>query len=1501
MNQKKNLILLFLLVPFFGISAAENNNADSILIDKYTRHVYSLEYIIRNADNSNYFVKISDTYCDSILTIDSNNKIANKYKKSNDLIRSTCDQNLNYRIRFYSYFSGIPGWMGFADDPIEYAYDDAIEQLLEGKYFQLYNGPLGRANLTSIIINENCDAEMFEIGNQTLIKKSDHFILPQHTIEETIGAVKTELLLSGNLSKDDLSQICAVLNLDQLGIYTMRDVDIINNKIWVVESRFQLFDNIYGLSDSLASKGFTVDKRSVSIIDILLNILLSLLILAILSLASIGIFRVQTLEFVSLRELLKLYWEQFYFVLRCFPIPIALTLMIVATFSVIAPEGPEHYLEFNSKLWIMGLVVGISLVPIILNLFFVNRLKIDGFHTIRGYRLFSVTSIFSVGMMFSMFSYIENDKFPYLEQVIVLIAAMIIGDLISRSYFLFSSVKKNVRVNQYSIFGLLMSASFLIILNGFLLISIISFSRIVALFVIACCSAAFYLFSRSNRFKEENDISKLSAGSRLNDIPYVTSLVNPDESIYGEIQRLASDNELNVMLISGHAGIGKTRSIQFVKKQFIAAGWDWYYGDCDETQNIETPSFEPFLEAFKDLLEVDGFSDRGEHINTVVGSAVEIGASLLPSDPKILLKPYARSSDERMTETCIEIIEKLEKRGKNLVFVMEDMHWIDSESYALFKLFVQVINRNTFARSKVTILLTIREDRFTSYRGPNITNLRNDLDKLQSQSSNKFAINTILNSEDFKLQDFLLQLNNREHGMRLNNAALIQLNEIFNEAIEYIQVTPLYILNTIENWIVADVLHFTNDGFKLTRQISIDDLPSELDADKYYNKILSKYEEKWIRLLESAAIIGDRFNAELLAKVWNYELLEVLGFLEIAVKDKLLIDVSKEDNIFVFGEQNNKGSGKRIVNAIKAFYQPEGLNNTEKQITIEYNKRYIALHSDILTDLANVSTEDLIIYLRRLCALISSQHHLTQARVIIFEIVVRLITQDLFEKVTSFSSTLNGYPELENCTKIIDQLTLTRARRLGSVWQTNNITTLQDSYDENEILRHQQSTLTYDLLLLLNLIKYSGNGTNKGFSEEQQLYLETDLLKTHAGTAGIFLVILLADVKYTNSQCDEKINFLVAQNEILKPNIIGQYLSRVEEIYLQYKKSTLQPKDTETLNSDSLELLNTVKTNPSLWFLRIDAFNLRFDILSNILDYDDQVILEFRSALIEDFTKKDYEWLKVVLNFLNSYSADIYFKKYPEEARLLVDDCEKIAYKYVDDKTWNKLVRQLLHAKSLFESSQGNFKIALQHIKKGSDLMIINKRSGVKSYRELCTEMAKIYEEMGEGLKSIEKRLEALEFLKDEMNQMQVPSNSLKKELSVCYNNISHVYRNHLNDNEKALKYSKLSLELKTPEEGKSYGISLYSVGRAYDALGEFKEALHYYQDAEPYFTSKTPRDTYQKSVLQLNIGFTMIQLDQSASRSILKNAIASLQKKEFSVYLTTAIKERLALAVNLL
>ena len=139
MRLKLYLLTLFVFFSVFRIQAMEvHDKTDSVTLDQFTRHIYSLDYIVRKADNSNFFLNLSDDYCDSILALDSENTIAQSYKQRNNLIRSTCSENLNYKIRFYSLFAGIPAWMGFADDPIEYAYDHALEQLLVGKYFQLY-------------------------------------------------------------------------------------------------------------------------------------------------------------------------------------------------------------------------------------------------------------------------------------------------------------------------------------------------------------------------------------------------------------------------------------------------------------------------------------------------------------------------------------------------------------------------------------------------------------------------------------------------------------------------------------------------------------------------------------------------------------------------------------------------------------------------------------------------------------------------------------------------------------------------------------------------------------------------------------------------------------------------------------------------------------------------------------------------------------------------------------------------------------------------------------------------------------------------------------------------------------------------------------------------------------------------------------------------------------------------------------------------------------------
>ncbi len=136
------------------------------------------------------------------------------------------------------------------------------------------------------------------------------------------------------------------------------------------------------------------------------------------------------------------------------------------------------------------------------------------------------------------------------------------------------------------------------------------------------------------------------------------------------------------------------------------------------------------------------------------------------------------------------------------------------------------------------------------------------------------------------------------------------------------------------------MLKFTPDGYVLTDSIESIELPNTKEIDSYYHSILGEFDVKWARMLESAAIIGSKFNADILSQVWGYELLEILGFLEEAEAKGLIIDLSEEDNIYEF-------SDKRIVSAIKSYF-PSSQNSGVKQIIIEYNKRYIDLQKDII-------------------------------------------------------------------------------------------------------------------------------------------------------------------------------------------------------------------------------------------------------------------------------------------------------------------------------------------------------------------------------------------------------------------------------------------------------------------------------------------------------------------------------------------------------------------------
>ena len=140
-----------------------------------------------------------------------------------------------------------------------------------------------------------------------------------------------------------------------------------------------------------------------------------------------------------------------------------------------------------------------------------------------------------------------------------------------------------------------------------------------------------------------------------------------------------------------------------------------------------------------------------------------------------------------------------------------------------------------------------------------------------------------------------------------------------------------------------------------------------------------------------------------------------------------------------------------------------------------------------------------------------------------------------------------------------------------------------------------------------------------------------------------------------------------------------------------------------------------------------------------------------------------------------------------------------------------------------------------------------------------CIDLGKVYENLKEGELSVKYRLMGI----DSLVKLE-QTNSIKKALATAYGNLSHIYRNHLNDSENAITCAHKSLEFRESfEKNKSYGISLYNLGRAYAMNNEFQKSADFMKQALQFFKEGSNKEIYQKSVLEINLGIILSEFDK--------------------------------------
>ena len=1438
-----NLCFSFLVTPKNCYAKAPADSSESTY-KKFKTNIYTLDYISRKTNNSKYFLNMAVQYCDSLMLIGKDSLWAQAFKEKIKLTLITCEDNMNHRVQLFPYFKGFPSFMGFADDAIEYAYDNSLEELLNTIFVDIHDGPLFEANISSIITRGNCDDEMFEIVKQTIMSNTNHYVITLEELNKIIGTEKTSLLTAGNKDTSTLNKICSSLNLDNLGVFYVTNMDNIDKKIWLTHSEFSTYSPEEGQTEAVFSRGFSQDKRGVLGINVLLLLLESILFIALIAVFDEKVIKfIRTRKLFSLKEMFFQFIKKVKFVSICFATPTLLSFVMIYSLSFLTPDPTDHYMESSSILWVIALTLCMSIIPTFINLFLINRLQIDGFHNIRGYRTFANASLYATYLPLFVFYITQFEHYPRTAHFLLVLLTFVIGDLIARSYFQFTSKSKHSNLKTQALAGLILGVLALIFFNTYALTEISPTLFISSLIFIAPLSIIHYGIGKYMDRVNEKKLESSKEATLLSEFNFIKDVIDPSKDIYEHIENNLSEDKLNLMLISAPMGIGKTRSLKealngndaedTVLGTFAANNWKCCYGDCDEIQDENAISYEPFTEAFADLLKVGGLTDRAQDMEEKMRKGTKMVTDISGAGADII-NEFKRDENRSMTDMCVEIIDKIAASKKKTVFVMEDLHWIDPESYAFLKHFIKTVNRNEFVRGNLFIILTLRDDTRNSYRGVDKENLENDLRTLDEQLEPKIEFVPL--EKDFEVKDFINHLSNQNKEFKIQEDSLADINYKFNSALsdknDQLTITPLYILKVIEQWIQNKTLKYTPDGYVLASSIDTLELPNTDEIDAFYHSKLNEFDKKWIRILESAANIGNKFNAEILAKVWGYELLEILDFLETAEEKELIEDLSDEDNIYKFND-------KRIISAIKSYF-PSSQETGVKQIIIEYNKRYLELQKSIIEDPSEHSIEEVLSVVRRLTLMMSNPQYNQKAKRLIFEIIVRLIADEEFDNIAAFTSFLKNrkLTELAELISLINKIA-DRDTSFKEVTQIGN-ELLSKSYSKDSV---EQVLRIYGLMFKQKRFSSEYDKNEDIFIQEHELeIIKEKINNTYKGETLIsmgFLYLNCIELKF-----EEKLVFLDELNEKLKSSADHQSFN----IYIEHLKLFLSLNDTFDNNqideSSDLLLHKAIATN-DLRLIKI-CLKLRIKIVTQYLKEEGKAVSiynEYIHKLIPN-NSINIHWVSFVVYFYYQWSGAIYCKENPKDAKKDLKRCEDFIYKRHNKNDWSELIEGWFNAKKSLLTETGQY----QELKEVCEIhMALLKRNNLKNsahYANICYEYSAYFEQIKDYDKLIEYRLLQIKTLENLYKNKSKPWG-----LKVAYTNTSMHYREYLKDYENSLNFALKALDIVEntkviPEH--SIASTYFALGRTYHFGKKNDEAIKNYSKALTHAVKAYGNDDYK-------------------------------------------------------
>jgi predicted ATPase/class 3 adenylate cyclase len=365
---------------------------------------------------------------------------------------------------------------------------------------------------------------------------------------------------------------------------------------------------------------------------------------------------------------------------------------------------------------------------------------------------------------------------------------------------------------------------------------------------------------------------------RLRELP-ATAYVGrvPERERMAELWEQTREGSRRVALISGEAGVGKTRLSTHLAQLAHGEGATVLFGRCDEDLGVP---YQPWVQALAHLVKeapqpvVDG------HVERFGGDLARIVPTLGDRVPEL---PPPRQSDpetERylMYAAVAGLLEGASEQEPLLV-IFDDLHWADAPTLSLLR---HVVTAGSSLR--VMVVGTYRDSDLS--RDHPLTPLLADLRREQGVERIKL---TGLDAED------VFALMEAAAGQELNEDGRVLAEQITRETAG----NPFFASEVL--------LHLTESGAIAQREDGrwhiVGDL-AELGLPESVREVVGRRVERLGEdartALSAAAVIGRDFEIELLVTVVDLSEARVLDLLEEAVAASLLTESVEHGGHFTF-------------------------------------------------------------------------------------------------------------------------------------------------------------------------------------------------------------------------------------------------------------------------------------------------------------------------------------------------------------------------------------------------------------------------------------------------------------------------------------------------------------------------------------------------------------------------------------------------------------------------